>query len=285
MLLIKFKYESLEGNHHVKLLNINIKNESIFNLLKLLCNLQSTFLSSNCLQDLCIFKRANIIELYKKTYNLYFDSSILSKILNNSSVLLNGRKRFLAELVPKEIFLYSLYIKDIITKNPANLNDTNVAMLLYQQYNILLSRRKVCYIRNKYLIQPISKRHDSYFYINNDKLFSPYQELKKENILNLAKNTKGIYELSSLKKENYPTTKSTIIYLGSSKDLKQRLLMYTSNNAHTESLKNYINTNSIYFRTINTVNYKEYEMIFLNAFIVLYGNLPLLNKQIIREKT
>lgn len=51
---LKFEYEKLENNNHLKLLNINIRNETIFKVVTLLFSLQKTFLHTNYYQDINI---------------------------------------------------------------------------------------------------------------------------------------------------------------------------------------------------------------------------------------
>mgnify|MGYP002776605898 CR=1 FL=1 len=52
----------------------------------------------------------------------------------------------------------------------------------------------------------------------------------------LNKNIKGVYELSSSIIKKYPFSQNNIIYIGSSKNIKKRLLTYTSKNGIITSI-------------------------------------------------
>jgi hypothetical protein len=278
--LLKFYYEKLENNNHIKLLNINIKNESLFKVASYLISLQMKFIDTNYYQDLKIIERKSFLNDYMKEYDTYLDASILSKILTNTKYTLNKKKFLLKYLLPQKNLIYSLYIKEIINDNPIVNSDLVISNILKVKFNIKLSRRQICYIRNKYLIPQTNNRKDHNFYKLNEKNFNDKKKLEKSNILNLKYNTKGIYELSTNKMQKYPYLKNGIVYIGSSNDIKKRLLTYTVKNAHTPAIKDFIKKNEdIYFRIIKTAHYKEYEALFINAFIRMSGELPKLNKQ------
>jgi hypothetical protein len=279
--LLKFDYEKLEDNKHIKLLNINIKNEVLFNVVSRLVLIQNEFLTTSYYQDVKIINRKYFIKDYIEKYNTYLDASILSKILNNKTeCIINKKKILLKYLLPQRNYIYSLYIREIINNNPIINSDLVISNILKRTYQIKLSRRQICYIRNKYLIPQTNNRKDHNFYKLNEKLFDEKKKLEKNNIVNLKYNIKGIYELSTNKMEKYPYMKNNIVYIGSSNDIKKRLFSYTIKNAHTTAIKDFIKENNdIYFRIIKTTQYKEYEALFINAFINMSGTLPKLNKQ------
>jgi hypothetical protein len=282
--LLKFYYENLENNNHIKLLNINIRNEALFKVSSFLISTQIEFINTCYYQDLEIIDRNLFIKNYIKKYNSYLDASILSKILNNTEYSLNKKKLKLKYLLPQKTFIYSLYIREIINENPLINSDLLISNIIKTKYKIEISRRQVCYIRSKYLIPKLNKRNDYNFYRFNEKLFNKKEKLEKNNIESLRNNIKGIYELSTNKIEIYPYLKNNIIYIGSSNNIKKRLSTYTEKNAHSERIKDFIKKNDeIYFRIIKTSQYKEYEVLFINAFINMSGDLPKLNKQRIHK--
>ena len=155
--LLKFEYKDiLEDNNHLKLLNINIVNETRFKVVELLVSLQKEFLDTNHFFNMKIINRDDFIKEYMKVYYRYLDSSVLSKVLNNTYFLFNKYLHKLDFLVPKKRFIYSIYIKNIINTDINTLkNDEQISKLLYTKYNIKLSRRVVCDIRNRYFIPKI----------------------------------------------------------------------------------------------------------------------------------
>lgn len=280
--ILIFDYEKLENDNHLKLLNINIKNETIFKTVSLLFLIQKKFMQTNYYQDVNIIDRKIFIKKYIEKYNLYLDASILSKILNNITFVYKNKIYHLKYLFPRKSFLYSLYIKDILNNMPNDFikGDKEISEVLYKKYNIKLSRRSICRIRNKNFISKVYKKNNYNSYAYFEKFYNQKKELNKENLKQFNYNTKGVYELSSNKLEKYSHSKNYIIYIGSSKDIKKRLLTYTEDNAHSNSIKSFIkNHKEIYFRVITTVNYQKLEMLLINSFIEINGELPKLNKQ------
>ncbi|WP_198319791.1 hypothetical protein [Aliarcobacter butzleri] len=85
---MKFEYKKeIENNYHLKLLNINIKHETLFNLITMLFSSQKLFLDTGHYPNINFLDRKVFIETYVKEYNSYLDLSVLSKILL-------GRKEF-----------------------------------------------------------------------------------------------------------------------------------------------------------------------------------------------
>lgn len=279
--LLKFEYVELENNNHLKLLNINMKNETVFKVSTLIFSIQKTFLETKHYQDINLITRKEFIEEYINKYNTYLDVSILSKILNNVDYSYKNSKFKLNSLILKKNFIYSLYIKDLLNSGSYQVNnDQQISQILLQFFDIKLSRRNVCSIRNKYLIFRAQKRKDFNFYFHNEKFYDEKRELNKYNISLLEKNTSGIYELSTNTLKKYYFSKNSIIYIGSSKNIKKRLATYTLETAHSEDIKIFLQTKEIiYFRIIKTHNYKEFEMQLINSFMDINGELPKLNKQ------
>lgn len=281
LFLIKFIYVELEENNHLKLLNINIRNETIFRVVTFLYLLQKIFLKTNYYQDINIIDRKFFIVEYIKKFNSYLDASILCKILNNIKYLYKNNLYELKCLIPKKSLVYSLFIKDLINSDLFDLKkDSQISEILYLKYNIKISRRRVCDIRNKYLIPKIQKGKIFNFYLYNQKLYDKKRVLNKSNISILKNNIQGIYELSSNEIKKYQHSENNIIYIGSSKNIKKRLSTYTLKTAHSQNIRNFIQKEKeIYFRIIITPNYKTFERYFINAFIDITGELPKLNKQ------
>lgn len=279
--MIQFIFEELEGNNHLKLLNINLRNESLFNTVNLLICIQNKFLNTKHFRDLLFIKRKDFIESYRIKYNKYIDLSILSKMLNNTYFKIESENFKLEELIPQKLFIYSLLIREVISKYDNLTSDTNISIKLNLDFNVTLCRRKVNYIRNKYLI--INKNRNS----SIKKSFSTYRKLNRKNITLIDKKTTGIYEISTKKDFLYPYLKSDIIYIGSSNNLKKRLYNYIhQNKIHNKDFRFFAikNLKKLYFRTLKTKLYREYEKYFLDSFIEDYGALPLLNKQRILKK-
>ena len=282
LLLIKFDYnDNLEDNQHLKLLNVNVVNETRYQVIEFLTFLQKKFLKTNHFFDMKIIDREEFILNYMKKYKRYLDNSILSKILKHTYFMFNKCMHKLDFLIPKKKFIYSIYIKEVINTNLNIIkNDEQIASLLNDKYNIKLSRRAICDIRNQYLIPTIKNINNSDFFLLVTNFFSDRKILNKKNISLLPNNIQGVYELSTNKVENYPFLTNRVVYIGSSKDIKKRLSTYTIKYAHTEEIKAFLKEgHKIYFRFIKSLEYKEFEKKAINNFIYLYGDLPRLNTQ------
>ncbi|QKF59103.1 GIY-YIG nuclease family protein [Aliarcobacter lanthieri] len=282
LLLIKFEYkEELEDNNHLKLLNINIVNETRFKVIEFLLSMQKRFLETNHCLYMKLIDRKEFVDNFFKEYNRYLDISILSKILNHTYFFFNKTVYKLDYLVPKKRFIYSIYIKDIINTNLNILkNDTQISKLIYEKYDTKLSRRVICDIRKKYSIPKITKvqRFNQKMLFTNS--FSQKRVLNKENIAQLPNDLQGVYELSSSKLEMYPFLTNKVIYIGSSKNIKRRLRAYTEKYAHTKEIKEFIKScDNVYFRVVKSKDYRVFEKRFIEYFIYLHGELPKFNTQ------
>ena len=200
LLLLKFEYKKdLEKNHHIKLLNINIVNETRFRVVELLISSQKNFLDTNYFFNMKIIVRKDFIEKYINTYDRYLDSSILSRILNYTYFILNKYIYKLDYLMPKKRFIYSIYIRDIMNIDiKSKITDEQISQQLYEKYKIKLSRRVVCDIRNYYInlkIKNIDDFNKTLMILNT---FSNKRVLNKKNISQLDNNMQGVYEVENM---------------------------------------------------------------------------------------
>lgn len=273
--MIQFEFKELENNYHLKLLNINLRNETLFNVINFLIFIQNKFLKTNHYRDLLQFERKDFIKMYIEKYNKYLNLSIFSKILNYFFFKIGTKEYKILDLFPSKLLFYSMLIREIINTYVDIHSDILISNKLKEKYKIDVSRRRVNYIRNKYLILNKNKPK----HINKE--FTSYKILSKTNLKFLKYKQKGIYELSLKGISNHSFVKSEIIYIGSTNNLKKRLLTYTNKRkAHNKDMKLFFkNLDILYFRVLKTKLYKEYEKYFIDCFIKDYGCLPTLNKQ------
>ena len=76
------------------------------------------------------------IETYVKKYNSYLDLSVLSKILNNTHYEQDSYIYKLSQLFPKKTFIYSLYIKILLSTKIDLKNDLEIAKQLFEIYYV-----------------------------------------------------------------------------------------------------------------------------------------------------
>ena len=258
-----------------QLININLKNSTIYQVGVLLQQLQQDFIESGFIKDLKFYKRNYFLTLYMQKFNSYIDLSILSKVLNYNFIYVYNVRYSLNVLLPKKTHFYAMLVKSIIAKNP-RIKDKEISQILAKKYGLDYSRKQVCNLRAKHLIPAYNKR-ESGLYLMNEKFYTEKILLTKESVKKVIPKTSGIYELCTSDEQNYSLTKSSTVYIGSSNNLKNRLYTYSMNNGHTERIREFIQANTIYCRYIKIYNHKENEKIFLNNFKYLTGDLPLLN--------
>jgi hypothetical protein len=270
---IQFIIKDFISYKRAALLNVNLKNITIYNIRTLLKEVQHKFIKTNNSLDLKLITRVELVKIYKKRFNIdnkprYLDLSLLSKILSHYTFNMKKKNYYLVSLLPSKTYLISIYIRDIISKNPI-ISDSQISNELEKNFQINCTRRQVCYIRIKYLIATYLKR-DKISYKYNEKYFTQIYHLTKAIISKIVPNSSGIYELIA---------NNQTVYIGSSKNLKSRLYNYSVQNGHTDTINSFMQKNLMYIRFIKTAMYKKYEKIFLDDFIYFTGKLPILNKQ------
>lgn len=272
--LIKFDYcDKCQIN---SLLNINIKNQKVYEVIKVLEILQKEFLFSNSLKDIKHIEHSDILNKHKELFNTFLSKPVISLILNNTKYRdRNNNILNLSYLTPKKHFINYIRIKRILSIYPLA-TDELIKKELKEQYGVNISTVQVFKIRKKYFIPNKSQRDlkNSYerfeFYFNRTKL------LVNENI-GEYKNREAIYELISIPEVHYNYKQGNTVYIGSTKNLYKRLNEYVNGKGHTPKMKEYLKSNLLLFRFIPTKNYKSLEALLLNEFIESYGELPLLN--------
>lgn len=185
--LIVFEYQFLENNNHLKLLHINLRNRTIFQVTQLLIKLQYDFINSHCCEDLKYYSRDEFIKIYKQHFSTYIDYSIITRVFKNKSIAMGKIKYDFSILLPKKSFVYSIKVQKIIyeTKNQ-KLSDSSLAKIINEKYNLDLNRKNIHYIKNRYLI---SYKTDD-FYLCSQKLFSDLYSLETSEVYSLKHNIK-----------------------------------------------------------------------------------------------
>ncbi len=271
--LIKFEYENKCKVN--SLININIKNQKTYELIKTIESLQKTFFISNDLKDIRYISHDKILNTHKKLFNNYLSKPLISLILNNTKFKDKNNNTFkLSFLTPKKHFIQYIQIKYIINIYPFA-TDILLKEKLNKFFSTDISNVQISKVRKKYFIPNKYKRVDT-SYERFEFYFTSKKILCTENLLNY-KNIEAVYELVSNQDINYSYKSSTTIYIGSTKNLYKRLNEYINKKGHTTKIKNYFDNNTIYFRIIKTKQFRNLEILLLHDFKESYGELPLLN--------
>lgn len=83
--------------------------------------------------------------------------------------------------------------------------------------------------------------------------------------------------MSISSKIDYPNSRSNIIYIGSSKNLRKRIANYSGNKLKNKHLYKFINSNDAFMRFCLTDNHILAEKKLLRNFKNIYSELPKAN--------
>ena len=268
------KFPVVETDSNVVLLKmINTRNEFSKHIANEILKFQKKFWESG--------KAADIKPLTLKQFLLQFpfqnlDRSRLSRLISVLSIMTpDGKIICLRSLfISKKRYLANI-IKEIIDESDEAITDKNVKAILQRKYGIQLSIRNICNCRKLLNIPNYKQRLGQYY--GKDIRFSEYIKLTKGQY-NRIPSECGVYELSSTEKINYVNYTSNILYIGSSKNIRKRLLCYTGTNGKNKFLKHFTNGSDIFIRYYLTKDYLHLEKHLLKNFKKTYGELPKTNK-------
>lgn len=263
--------QNIPGNGIVALKWINTRNELSKHILCSLIDYQSSFWRSGKETDLKPLTLKEFLKLYPFQF---LDQSRLSRLLPTLLVETpRGKVVCLRELLPSRKKCYAYRIQEIINQHDALLKDSDVKKYLDSQ-GVHLSLRSICDYR-KLLNIPNYKYRIFHYYGKNIR-FSDYIKLSKGQF-NRIPAEPGVYELSITKKVGYVKNYSEVLYIGSSKNIRKRLLNYLSAKTKNIRLKVFVNGSDLFVRYILTDNYVHVEKDLLKHFKITYGELPKAN--------
>lgn len=294
--------QKISGNGIVALKWINTRNELSKHILCSLMDYQSTFWRSGKETDLKPLTLKEFLKLYPSQF---LDQSRLSRLLPtllvetphetwtrtrtqensyaefdsterhkgglwSSSSTSQGKVICLRELLPSRKKCYAYRIQEIINRHDALLKDSDVKKYLDSQ-GVHLLLRSICYYR-KLLNIPNYKYRILHYYGKNIR-FSDYIKLSRGQF-NRIPAEPGVYELSITKKVGYVKNYSEVLYIGSSKKIRKRLLNYSGNKTKNSRMRVYVNGSGLFVRYLLTENYIQVEKDLLKHFKITYGELP-----------
>ncbi len=161
----------------------------------------------------------------------------------------------------RELFItrkrfFATVIKKVIDESDEAVSDKDIQTILRKHYDIHISVRVICNCR-KLLNIPNYKSRLAHYY-GKDIRFSDYVKLSKGQY-NRIHSEGGVYELSSANKIQYAKHRSDVLYIGSSKNIRKRLLSYSGSNGKNAYLKRFTNDSDIFVRYCLTEDYLQLE--------------------------
>lgn len=263
--------QKISDNGIVALKWINTRNELSKHILCSLIDYQSSFWRSGKETDLIPLTLKKFLKLYPAQF---LDQSRLSRLLPTLLVETpHGKVVCLRELFPSRKKCYAYLIQEIINRDDALLKDSDIKKYLDSR-GIHLSLRSICYCRK--LLNIPSYKYRIFHYYGKNIRFSDYIKLSKGQF-NRIPAEPGVYELSITKKIEYVKNYSEVLYIGASKNIRKRLLNYSSAKTKNIRLKVFVNGSGLFVRYILTDNYVNVEKDLLRHFKITYGELPKAN--------
>ncbi len=269
---VPLDHYKIPGNGIVALKWINTRNAFSKHILRNLLHYQREFWRSGKEVDLKPLTLKQFLLLYPFTY---LDESRLSRLVSSLVVETpHGKLISLRELFPSKKRCCAYRIEEIINQNDAPLKDKDIRNLIGSE-GIHLSVRTICNCR-KLLSIPNYKQRLSHYY-GKDIRFSDYVKLSKGQY-NRIPSECGVYELSTANKIQYARHRCDVLYIGSSKHIRKRLLSYSGSKGKNARLKHFANGSDIFARCCLAADYIHLEKQLLKHFKMTYGELPKANK-------
>ena len=157
-------------------------------------------------------------------------------------------------------------------------NDEEIAKKIKATSGIDISRRTVGHCRKKLGVANYYRRIKTYYPpINFD--YSRFFSFNDQSVKRNVPKKSGVYELSTSSLEiEYLKGKSKVFYLGSTKDIRKRLLEHLGFSGRNGSIKNFYRVNSCLFRyKLCSEDWNKTEKELYNNFIITFGEAPKCN--------
>jgi hypothetical protein len=286
--LKRLKTDNTAQKHYLKLADCSSRNILTHTLLKIIFKYQKNFFLSKKPQDL---KPLTLQEIKNKmephSLPVKITSSILSRLTRSVSLKFNDRNHLLTFFLPSDRYCLEQYLQQILRGERNKFiygemdtcySDRELALKIFEKYGLKTSRKNLARIRNN-LNLPNSFIRKKQYNEGLREIFSPLFEWKYSNLNQKAPETGGIYEIhtDSNSPIKYKDGKTTLIYIGSSKNIRNRLRAH-HNNGRNQHLYAFISQNNCRFRySISKLNWQMKEYQLFKHFELLYNTYPLCN--------
>ncbi len=270
-----------------QLLLVNTRNMLTAAVLKVLLEVQADYFRSG---DLLDQKPLSQSELARRINAGGFchgkaDKSRISRLLRDLNVQLAcGSVVPLASLCPKVRDLNRRYVletirreqMEVIDRNGSPYTDQQIAAMVGDVFGARVTRRTVAYLRRDLGIPDCRERPRRSGYLNATQGFTQLLTLDEEVVRTRVPEVPGVYEIRI---KRLPLAKYSVIYIGSSGDLRKRLLEHLRGKNRNPSLTQLALNGSAYFRyrTVE-VFWRDLERETYLAFYKTFGGRPLCNR-------
>lgn len=272
-----------------RLRRINSRNGLTFSIIEEILEHQKKFLTTGNPSDLLLFSQVQLAERLSEVQLSKVDIGWISRLVRKISVITPfGEKRPLKSFFPSQKDINRRLIERLLDKeneaiksgrSKKALTAKQIGVKLKSKYGVTLSRHSIYNYLEEMGIPSARKRFSGYKYPPLSVNFSPLYPLTGVSVQNNAPAGPGVYEFRlNGKGVRYPKGKISVIYIGSTKDIKKRLKAHLGTTNKNTHLRNCLDKFGCYFRYIRFTKewYKEEERLY-KLFVSTYGAPPKCN--------
>ncbi|MCF8480122.1 MAG: GIY-YIG nuclease family protein [Rhodospirillum sp.] len=282
-----------------RMLLINSRNRLTHGLIEMVLDEQTAYLKSGDPLRLTALPQVRMARLLNESgcLPMVADGGRLSRLIRGLSIRINGGKlQPLRTLFPNERLLHCHRIDRLIKMEKVlllegaldhPLSDDAIAEQLLLQYGVSLSRRSVAMIRRQMAI-PESRRRVGYGgYLVATEGFSALLPLTRQSVNGAIPSHPGVYEIRSPMRRNeqgslgraFVPNHAEIIYIGSTRDLRQRLAEHLRDSNRNIPLSHFIASGAakVRYKMVNA-DWRQLERRLYGAFRETFGVPPHCNR-------
>jgi len=218
------------------------------------------------------------------------DHSRISRLVNGKSIItLSGRERPLRFFFPVMRDIHRRFVCKVVIEERRSLvsgeikrpfSDEEIKEKLIREYNLTITRRQVAFCRQETGIPNLYQRARNNRYPPEWARFSALYPLSAACVRENAPAGPGIYELGIKRAEiEYPQGISHLFYIGSARNIRERLKEHLRPGARNGGIKKYLKEHACFFRHILfNNNWREKEKRLYRSFMAIFGASPVCNK-------
>ncbi|MFH1951147.1 MAG: hypothetical protein ABIL06_05985 [Pseudomonadota bacterium] len=218
------------------------------------------------------------------------DHSRISRLVNGKSIITpSGGERPLRFFFPAMRDVHRRFVCKIVNEERRSLvsgeikrpsTDKEIRDRLRHEYHLAITRRQVAFCRRELGIPNLYQRDKNNRYPPEWAGFSALYPLGAACVRENAPAGPGIYELGLKRAEiEYPQGISHLFYIGSAKNIRERLKEHLRPGTRNGGIKKYLEEHACFFRHIlfnNNRHEKEKEL--YSSFMAIFGAPPVCNK-------
>ncbi len=272
-----------------KLRRISYRNKTTHTILNEVIKHQKCYFQSGNPLYLLPLSQTRLTNRLKQLPIGYIDNSVISRIINGKSIITPfGEEISLKSLFSTQRQINKKLIKALLDKERHNLESGEIKKPLSDREikgelgaaGRSISRHSVNTCRKDLGIPASWRRSHSYKYPPPSANFSGFYSMKRVSVNTNASCDSGVYELCLNGTEiKYPIASTSVIYIGSAKNIKKRLKDHLSPGSKNGSIKEFLKKHRCLFRYILvSKKWKDEERKMYDLFVSTYGAPPRCNK-------